>query len=131
MCRVMSVSSTGYYEWLSRPESRRSQEDYALKVEIKAIHEKSRRTYGERRIKDDLADQVKTVSRQRINRVMKEERIVCKTRKKFKATTNSRHNKPVAENVLNRDFSRKQPDQAYVGVTATTTSRVSISSQLF
>lgn len=51
----MSVSSTGYYDWLSRPESKRSQEDRALKADIKAIHEKSRRTYGERRIKDDLA----------------------------------------------------------------------------
>ena len=51
----MSVSCTGYYDWLSRPESKRSQEDLALKADIKAIHEKSRQTYGERRIKDDLA----------------------------------------------------------------------------
>ena len=51
----MSVSCTGYCDWLSRPESKRSQEDLASKADIKAIHEKSRQTYGERRIKDDLA----------------------------------------------------------------------------
>ncbi len=51
MCRVMSVSRSGYYEWLSRPASRRSQEDQALKADIRNIHERSRQTYGERRIK--------------------------------------------------------------------------------
>ncbi len=55
MCRVMSVSCTGYYDRLSRHESKRSQGNLALKADIKAIHEKSRQTYSERRIKDDLA----------------------------------------------------------------------------
>ena len=111
----MSVSSTGYYEWLSRSESKRSQEDQALKAEIRVIHERSRKTYGERRIKDDLADMGKNISRQRINRLMKEEELACKTKRRFKATTDSRHNKPVADNLLERDFHRDQPDQAYVG----------------
>ena len=111
----MSVSRSGYYEWLSRPVSKRFQEDQALKADIRDIHEKSRRNYGERRIKDDLADMGKTVSRKRIGRLMKEEGLVCKTKRKFKATTGSSHDKPVAENLLNRDFSRAQPDQSYVG----------------
>ena len=115
MCRVMSVSRSGYYEWLSRPASKRSQEDQALKADIREIHEKSRKSYGERRIKDDLADLGKTVSRQRIGRLMKEEGLACKTKRKFKATTDSNHNKPVADNLLKRDFNREQPDQAYVG----------------
>ena len=111
----MSVSRSGFYEWLSRPASKRSKEDQALKADIRVIHEKNRQLYGERRIKDDLADLGKTVSRKRINRLMKEEELVCKTRRKFKATTNSRHNKPVAENLLNREFSHDKPDRAYVG----------------
>ena len=86
-----------------------------MKADIRVIHEKNRQLYGERRIKDDLADLGKTVSRKRINRLMKEEELVCKTRRKFKATTNSRHNKPVAENLLNREFSHDKPDRAYVG----------------
>ncbi len=73
MCRVMSVSRSGFYEWLSRPESNHSQEDQALKADIRVIHEKKRQLYGERRIKDDLADMGKTVSRKRIGRLMKEE----------------------------------------------------------
>ena len=115
MCRVMSVSRSGFYEWLSRPVSKRSQEDQALKADIRVIHEKSRQIYGERRIKDDLADLGKTVSRKRIGRLMKEENLVCKTKRKFKATTDSRHNKPVADNLLKRNFQQEQPDQAYVG----------------
>ena len=111
----MSVSRSGFYEWLSRPASKRSKEDQALKADIRVIHEKNRQLYGERRIKDDLADLGKTVSRKHINRLMKEEELVCKTRRKFKATTNSRHNKPVAENLLNREFSHDKPDRAYVG----------------
>ena len=111
----MSVSRSGFYEWLSRPASKRSQEDQALKADIREIHEKSRKNYGERRIKDDLADMGKTVSRKRIGRLMKEEGLACKTKRKFKATTDSSHNKPVAENLLKRDFNRAQPDQAYVG----------------
>ena len=115
MCRVMSVSCSGYYEWLSRPASKRFQEDQALKADIREIHEKSRKNYGERRIKDDLANMGKTVSRKRMGRLMKEEGLACKTKRKFKATTDSSHNRPAAENLLNRDFSRAQPDQAYVG----------------
>lgn len=115
MCRVMSVSRSGFYEWLSRPESRRSQEDQVLKADIRVIHEKNRHLYGERRIKDDLADMGKTVSRKRIGQLMKEEGLKCKTRRKFKATTNSSHNKPVADNLLKRDFNQEQPDQAYAG----------------
>jgi len=111
----MSVSRSGYYEWRTRPASKRSQEDQALKADIREIHEKSRKNYGERRIKDDLADMGKTVSRKRIGRLMKEEGLACKTKRKFKATTDSNHNKPVADNLLKRDFSREQPDQAYVG----------------
>ena len=115
MCRVMSVSRSGFYEWLSRPLSKRFHEDQALKADIREIHEKSRQLYGERRIKDDLADLGKTVSRQRIGRLMKEEGLACKAKRKFKATTDSSHNKPVADNLLKRDFHRDQPDQAYVG----------------
>ncbi len=111
----MSVSRSGYYEWLSRPVSKRSQEDQALKADIREIHEKHRQRYGARRIKNDLADLGKTVSRKRVARLMREEDLVCKTKRKFKATTNSSHNKPVADNILKRDFHREQPDQAYTG----------------
>ena len=69
-------------------------------------------TARELEVKDDLADMDKTVSRKRIGRLMKEEGLACKTKRKFKATTDSNHNKPVADNLLKRDFNREQPDQA-------------------
>lgn len=115
MCRVMSVSRSGFYEWLSRPVSKRSQEDQALKADIRVIHENNRQLYGERRIKSELADLGKHVSRKRVGRLMKEEGLKCRTKRKFKATTDSSHNKPVADNLLRREFNRKRPDQAYVG----------------
>ncbi|WP_353618617.1 IS3 family transposase, partial [Spartinivicinus marinus] len=115
LCRCMSVSSSGYYDWRSRPVSKRAQEDEALKAKIKKSHEASHRNYGTRSIKDDLTDQGEQISRRRIGRLMKEEGLSCKTKRKFKATTDSTHNKPVADNRLNRQFSWSQPDQAYVG----------------
>ncbi|NYZ70427.1 IS3 family transposase, partial [Endozoicomonas sp. SM1973] len=115
LCRCMSVSPSGYYDWRSRPVSKRAQKDEVLKAKIKKSHEASHRNYGTRRIKDDLADQDEQISRRRIGRLMKEEGLSCKTKRKFKATTDSKHNKPVAENLLNRQFSWSQPDQAYVG----------------
>jgi len=115
MCRVMSVSRSGYYEWLSRPISNRAKVDQALKASITMIHEDNHQNTGTRRIKSHLADQGKAVSRRRIGRLMKEEGLACKTKKKFKATTNSNHGKPVAENILARNFHREQPNQAYVG----------------
>ena len=81
-----------------------------MKADIKEIHEKHRQRYGARRIKDDLADLGKTVSRKRVTRLMKEEDLVCKTKRRFKATTDSSHNKPVADNLLKRDFLLEQPD---------------------
>ncbi len=111
----MWVSRSGYYEWRSRPASTRSQEDQALKADIRNLYERSRQTDGERRIKDDLADRNKTVSRKRTGRLMKEEGLTCKTQRKFKATTDARHNKPVAENLLDRDFHQDSPYQAYAG----------------
>lgn len=115
MCRVFEVSRSGYYEWRTRPSSQRVRDDQALKASIREHHEKSRSTYGTRRIQKQLAEDGETVSRRRIGRLMGEEGLKCKMRRKFKATTNSKHNKPLAANLLNRNFTASEPDQAYVG----------------
>ncbi len=115
MCRVFEVSRSGYYEWRSRPPSQRDQQDKALKAKIREHHEESRATYGTRRIQRKLAGDNETASRRRIARLMKDEGITCKTRRKFKATTNSKHDKPVAPNLLDRNFSAEKPNQAYAG----------------
>ena len=115
MCRVMSVSRSGFYEWLYRPISKRNKDDQALKVKIKEIHIDNYMNTGTRRIKSHLADHGDNVSRKRIGRLMAEEGLICKTKKKFKATTNSDHGKPVAENILAREFQKDQLNEAYVG----------------
>lgn len=115
MCRVFEVSRSGYYEWLSRPLSQRNQQDNALKAKIHKHHKEGRENYGARRIQKKLAGTDDVVSRRRINRLMTEEGLECKTRKKFKATTNSKHGMPVAPNLLDRNFSAEKMDQKYVG----------------
>ncbi|OXS14587.1 IS3 family transposase [Zobellella denitrificans] len=115
MCRVFEVSRSSYYEWRSRPPSPRKQQEKALKAKIRKHHEEGRATYGTRRIQKKLTGDGEAVSRRRVARLMKEEGLACKTRRKFKATTNSKHDKPVAPNLLARHFSAEKPDQAYVG----------------
>lgn len=115
MFRLFGISSSGYYEWRSRPASKHTKQDQALKTKIKKSYEKSRETYGARRIQSDLNDDGEAISRTRIHRLMKEENIKCKAHKKFKATTYSDHGKEVACNVLNREFNQTEANKAYVG----------------
>lgn len=115
MCRVLEVSRSGYYENLSRPPSCHSLDDDALRPKIKKTFEKGRKSYGTRRIKDDLKKQGTIASRRRIARLMHEEGLQVKTKRKFKPTTDSKHDKPIAPNLLEREFSVNTPDTVYVG----------------
>lgn len=115
MCRVFEVSRSGFYEWRNRPQSQRSKDDQVLKAKIQIHHKKSRSTYGTRRVQKALAGAGIFASRRRIGRLMKEAGLKCKARRKFKATTDSAHSRPVADNLLDRNFNAAQPNQAYVG----------------
>ncbi|MCX7902828.1 MAG: IS3 family transposase, partial [Burkholderiaceae bacterium] len=115
MCRVFEVSRSGFYEWLSRPECARKQADRRLTDDIKQAFEDSRQNYGTRRIQQALRDQGQPVSRARIGRLMRLEGLRCKTRRRFRATTNSNHTLPVAPNHLDRQFQVAEPDRVYVG----------------
>lgn len=115
MCRVLEVSRSGYYEWLTRPPSQHAQDDQVLSERIVDHFEANRHVYGTRRLKDCLADEGEQVSRRRIGRLMTEQVLEVKTRRKFKVTTDSTHGQAVAPNVLDREFDVDQPDTAYVG----------------
>src|SRR6185312_7869005 len=95
MCRVLEVSRSGYYDWLTRGPSARVREDERLRVEIRAAHQRSRETYGPRRLQPELAAIGVRVGRDRIARLRRSMGLRCRQRRKFKATTNSRHNLPV------------------------------------
>jgi len=115
MCKVMEVTRSAFYDWLNRPESARSREDRQLGKKVKKIHEKSRETYGTRRIRQELVEDGEPISRTRVGRLMKQQGLESKSKRKFKATTNSNHGRPVAPNLLDREFLVDQPDTVYAG----------------
>jgi transposase InsO family protein len=115
MSRVLQVSRSGYYESLRRPPSAHSIEDDKLRPQVKAAFKTGRKNYGTRRIKDALKKQEARVSRRRIGRLMREEDLQVQTKRKFKVTTDSNHDKPIAPNLLEREFTVNTPDTVYVG----------------
>ena len=114
LCRVFGVSRSGFYAWLNRAPSPRVQEDERLKVAIKAVHVQTRETYGPLRVQPELAAQGFEAGRDRIVRLRHELGLRCKQKRKFKATTNSRHDFPVAENLLNQTFAPTRPNEVWV-----------------
>lgn len=115
MCRVLRVSRSGFYAWLRRPESKRTREDRRLLVEIRAIHEGTRGSYGSPRIHRELREQGESCGRGRVVRLMKANGVVGRRKRKFRATTDSQHRHPVAENVLQRCFTVAEPNRVWVG----------------
>lgn len=117
LCRALRVSTSGYYAWRSREPSERAKKDIELRVLIRASFEKSRRTYGSIRIHEDLVEAGEHVGRNRVIRIMQDEGIRARARKRWKSTTMSEHDQPIAPNVLDRDFTASAPNQRWVGDT--------------
>ncbi|MDD5410024.1 MAG: IS3 family transposase [Methylobacter sp.] len=90
-------------------------DDIELTTIIQGLFKKSHVTYGTRRLQKSLLNRDRVVSRRRIGRLMREAELVCKTKRKFKATTNSKHDQPIAPNHLDRQFTVNQPNQVYAG----------------
>jgi transposase InsO family protein len=114
MSRVLEVSASGYYAWRERQPSKRAQEEARLEVEIRAAHKRTRQTCGPERLQSDLAEHGVRVGICRIKRIRKKLGIRCKQVKRFKATTDSKHNLPVAENLLNQQFEVSKPNAAWL-----------------
>jgi len=107
LCRTLGVSPAGFYAWRKRPPSEHARADQRLRVQIREAHERSRRTYGSPRVHAELADHDVCVSRKRVARLMREEQLVARRRKRFKCTTMSDHDQPVAANLLGGSTSPK------------------------
>ena len=114
MCRVLGVSASGYYRWLRRKPSKHAQEEGKLEVEIKAAHKRTRETFGPERLQRDLAVHGVKAGVCRIRRIRKKLGIRCKQKRKFKATTDSKHTLPVAENLVNQQFEATAPNRIWV-----------------
>jgi putative transposase len=114
MCRMLSVSQSGYYDWLSRSPSLRSEENAQLACKIKSIFDNEKSRAGARRILKRLRAEDLSISRRRVSRIMKLHGWRAKAAKKYKATTNSNHKLPVAPNLLNQNFKANKPNEKWV-----------------
>jgi len=115
MCRLLQVTPSGYYAWLSRGTCRRAREDERLGVLIEVSHAQSEGRYGSPRVHKDLEADGERVSRKRVIRLMQERGLRGRMRRRWVTTTNSEHDRPVAPNVLDRDFWAAAPNQRWVG----------------
>ena len=114
MCRVLGVSTRGYYAWRSRAISARKRVDAGLTIEIERIHRRSRQTYGSPRIHAELREEGTRIGRKRVARLMKQARIVGVTRRKYVRTTRRDERDRPAPDLVNREFAANGPDQLWV-----------------
>ncbi len=117
MCDRLSVSTSGFYAWRTRTPSTRVKKDEQLKIAIQASFDESRKTYGSPRILEDLREDGEKIGRNRVIRLMQSEGLEARVRKRFKCTTMSDHDQPVAANILDREFTAAAPNQRWVSDT--------------
>jgi transposase InsO family protein len=115
LCRVLRVRRSGYYAWLGRDESERAKEDRALAVEVAAVFAESKRRYGSPRVYGELRNRGRKRCRHRIARLMREQRLRARPRRKFVQTTHSNPGLPTAPNLLQRDFTAEAPNRVWAG----------------
>jgi putative transposase len=114
MCQVLGVSCSGYYAWRGRPPSCRAVRDAELVKVIKAAHKAGREAYGSPRVHRALRRSGTHVARKRVERLMRHQGIVGRRKKRFCATTDSKHADPIAPNMLQREFEVPAPNKVWV-----------------
>lgn len=115
LCSVLKVSRSGYYAWCARPPSQRAIDDRELAKDIRDIHDSSKQRYGSPRIHEELAANDTRVGRKRVARLMKENGLSARIKRRFVKTTDSKHDFPIAPNLLQRDFTADAPNEVWVG----------------
>jgi putative transposase len=122
------VSRTGFYSWRKRPESSHAKEDRRLGHLVRESHDRSRKTYGSPRVMADLKAQGMAIGRKRVMRLMRTEGLRGRVRRRYRCTTMSEHDQPVAANILRRQFEADTPNVRWVG---DTTELVTMSGKLY
>lgn len=115
LCRVLQVQRSGYYAWHEREESTRMTDDRVLSVEVAAVFAESKKRYGSPRVHRELRKRGRRVCRHRVARLMREQRLRARARRKFVRTTHSNPGLPTAPNLLNRDFTASAPNRVWAG----------------
>jgi putative transposase len=116
MCHVFRVSPSGYYAYRDRPESARAKEDDQLAEEVHEAFKRGRRHYGSPRVVEALGRKGRHVSKRRVARLMREQGLrATAPKRRWVTTTDSRHDHPIAENLIDRDFTAPEPNQKWAG----------------
>lgn len=115
--KPFDVSPSGYYDWVDRPENKRSRCNKVLIEKIKRSHQASRKIYGSPKVHKDLIAEGETCSKNRVARLMKAAEIKSKMARKFVTITNSKNNKQPAPDLLRRKFNVSQQGKAWVSDT--------------
>jgi len=113
-CETLEVSPAGYYAWRDRPTSTRCQRRDALVVEIRAVHAEVKARYGSPRIHAELAARGRDCRVNTVAQLMRDNGIRAKTARKFRRATDSNHDLPVADNLLDRQFDPASPNESWV-----------------
>ena len=114
MCRVLGVSTSGFYGWKAAPVSKREQRDASLRSRLRTVFDASRQTYGSPRVRVELCTGGKTVSQRKVAELMREEGLVARRKKRFRATTDSKHDDPIAPNIVERNFTTNAKNDTWV-----------------
>ena len=113
LCRMLSVQRSAYYDWRAWPCKIIAPEELALRRRMKELFAASRGSLGSRMMMKNLRQEGFDIGRDKTRRLMKSLKLKVKQKRKYKVTTDSNHKLPVAQNILNRDFSPSGPNQAW------------------
>jgi transposase InsO family protein len=114
LCRVLGVSRSGFHAWHQRPQAPRVGADALLAAQVASVHKRSRSTYGSPRVHAELRAKGIRVSRKRVERLMRENGLEARRKRRFRRTTDSRHSDPIAPNVVARNFEATEPNATWV-----------------
>lgn len=115
LCAAVGVSRSAFYAWRKSTPSKRQLANARLLAEIRAIHVEHEARYGSPRMLDELRDRGHEVGKHRVARLMRQNGLWARIRRRFRHTTDSKHRLPVAPNLLEQDFTATAPNQAWVG----------------
>lgn len=114
MCRVLGVSTSGFYGWKAQPVSKPEERDAVLRARVRAAFAASRGTYGSPRVRAELRAAGDAVSENKVADLMREEGLVARAKKRFRATTDSKHDDPIAPNIVEREFVTDEKNDTWV-----------------
>lgn len=115
LCDALNIKRSSYYDWLSRAESKREKQNRCLLNRIQSIHKSSRENYGAVKTWEILCESGEGCGLHRVERLRRKHGIEAKRMRLFRVSTSGRNSEPVADNILARAFTVKQPDRVWVG----------------